>query len=64
MSPVFKFSLIAPDKPTDKTFAQLVQIVGEHLNPKPSMIKLWNASASTCTCTRQQGESVATFIAA
>ena len=53
-------NLTAPDKPTDKTFAQLVQLVGEHHNPKPSVIvEHFRFNMRT----RQQGESVATFIA-
>ena len=47
-------NLTAPEKPTDKTFAQLVQLVGEHHNPKPSVI--------VETLSLQQ-ESVPTFIA-
>ena len=31
-------NLTAPEKPTDKTFAPLVQLVGEHHNPKSSVI--------------------------
>ena len=53
-------NLTAPDKPTDKTFAQLVQLVGEHHNPKPSVIV---ERFHFNMLTRQQGESVATFIA-
>ena len=46
-------NLTAPDKPTDKTFAQLVQLVGEHHNPKPSVIvERFRFNMHT----RQQGE--------
>ena len=52
-------NLTAPAKPTDKTFAQLVQSVGEHYNPKPSEIV-----ERFCFSTRilQPGETVATFL--
>ena len=51
-------NLTAPEKPTDKTFAQLVQLVGEHHNPKPSVIvERFRFNMRT----RQQGESVATL---
>ena len=53
-------NLTAPEKPTDKTFAQLVQLVGEHHNPKPSKIV---ERFRFNTRNRQQGESMATFIA-
>ena len=51
-------NLTAPEKPTDKTFAQLVQLVGEHHNPKPSKIV---EHLRFNTCNHQQGESMATF---
>ena len=31
-------NLVSPGKPTDKTFAELVNIVKNHLNPRPSTI--------------------------
>ncbi|XP_069363442.1 uncharacterized protein [Maniola hyperantus] len=31
-------NLCSPDRPGDKTFAELVKIVGEHLQPKPSIL--------------------------
>ena len=30
--------LTAPDKPTDRSFAQLVKLVGDHYSPIPSVI--------------------------
>lgn len=30
-------SLVAPNKPTDKSYADLLKIVGLHFNPKPSV---------------------------
>ena len=53
-------NLTAPAKPTDKSFADLVQLVGDHYNPAPSVIV-----ERFCfnTRIRQLGESVATFIA-
>lgn len=53
-------NLAAPQKPTDLTFPELVNLVGEHYNPKPSVIM-----ERFCfnTRIRQQGESVAIFIA-
>ena len=53
-------NLTAPDKPTDKSFTQLVKLVADHHNPKRSVIvehfRRFNIR------NRQQGESVATFI--
>jgi len=31
-------SLVAPNKPTDKFYADLVKIIGLHFNPKPSVV--------------------------
>ena len=53
-------NLTAPAKPTDKSFADLVQLVGDHYNPAPLMIV---ERFRFNTCIRQPGESVATFIA-
>ena len=53
-------NLTAPAKPTDRSFAELVKLVGDHYSPIPSVIV-------ECFCfnthIRQPGESVATFIA-
>ena len=53
-------NLTAPDKPIDKSFADLVKLVGDHYNPIPSVIV---ERFRFNTCIRQPGESVATFIA-
>ena len=53
-------NLTAPVNPAEKTFAQLVKLVGDHHNPKPSVIV---ERFRFNTHTRQQGESVANFIA-
>ena len=50
----------APDKPTDKSFADLVKLVGDHYSPIPSVIV---ERFRFNTRIRQPGESVATFIA-
>ena len=51
---------IAPDKPTDRSFTELVKLVGDHYSPIPSVIvKCFRFN--TCIC--QPRESVATFIA-
>ena len=34
-------NLVGPAKPGDKTFAELVKILKEHFNPKPSEIVQW-----------------------
>ena len=34
-------NLVSPAKPGDKTFAELVKILKEHFNPKPSEIVQW-----------------------
>ena len=55
-------NLMAPVNPADKvvTFAQLVKLVRDHHNPKPSVIV---ERFRFNTRSRQQGESVANFIA-
>ena len=53
-------SLMAPVNPAEKSFAQLVKLVGDHHSPKPSVIV---ERFRFNTRTRQQGESVANFIA-
>ncbi len=35
---VLLHSLLSPEKPADKTFQQIVDILNEHLNPKPLVI--------------------------
>ena len=48
-------NLVSPRKPTDKSFAELVNLVKNHLNPRPSSI------VYRCKCNsrfRQQGETI------
>ena len=51
-------SLTAPQKPTEKTFEQLVTTVQEHHNPRPSVILQRFKFGSR---KQKQGESTATF---
>lgn len=52
-------NLVAPAKPTSKSFEQLVKLVHTHLNPKPAvMVELFKFH----TCVRREGERVATFV--
>ena len=53
-------NLTAPAKPTDKSFAELVKLVGDHYSSIPSVIV---ERFRFNTRIRQPGESVATFIA-
>ena len=53
-------NLTAPVNPAEKSFAQLVKLVGDHHSPKPSVII---ERFRFNTRTHQQGESVANFIA-
>ena len=53
-------SLIAPEKPTEKTFEQLVAVLTEHYSPKPTEVMQrfrFNSRA------RKEGESVAEYVA-
>ena len=53
-------NLVAPQKPTEKSFTEIVKLMSDHYQPKPSPIVqcfLFN------TRSRKQGESVATFVA-
>ena len=52
--------ITAPDKPTDKSFADLVKLIGDHYSPIPSVIV---ERFRFNTRIRQPGESVTTFIA-
>ncbi len=54
-------SLIAPANPTDKTLAQLVEVLANHYSPKPSEIMQRYRFYSR---TRKTGESVANYVAA
>ena len=53
-------SLIAPDKPSDKSFEQIVKAVSDHLCPKPSSILLRFYFNS---CVQKESESIAQFVA-
>ena len=53
-------NIVAPIKPAEKTFDDIVKLMGEHYNPKPTPTVqrcLFNARS------RKQGETVAKFIA-
>ena len=61
-APIYQLirNLVAPQKPTEKSFAEIVKLMSDHYQPKPSPIVqrfLFN------TRSRKQGESVATFVA-
>ena len=53
-------SLLAPTKPTDKSFEELIKLMTDHYNPAPSVIV---QRFKFHTRQRNQGESVATFVA-
>ncbi len=53
-------SLVAPAKPSSKTFVELVALVKTHFNPKPSAIV---RGFKFTACVRNQGESVSSFVA-
>lgn len=53
-------SLVAPDKPGDKPYADLVKVMTEHHNPQPSEIV---QRYKFHTRMQAPGESVATFVA-
>ena len=53
-------SLIAPDKPSDKSFEQIVKAVSDHLCPKPSSILQCFYFNS---CVQKESESIAQFVA-
>jgi len=53
-------SLVAPNKPTDKSYADLVKIVGLHFNPKPSVaVQRFKFNSWS----KQPGETVSAFVA-
>ena len=52
-------SLVSPNKPGDKSFAELVQALKSHYNPEPSEIV---ERYKFHTRFRKPGESVATFV--
>ena len=53
-------SLLAPDKPTSKTFDEIVKLMKDHFQPKPSeIVQRFNFHSRD----RRQGESIATYVA-
>ena len=53
-------SLVAPQKPTDKTFEELVKILSKHYSPKPTeVIQRFKFNYHS----RKEGESVADYVA-
>ena len=53
-------SLVAPDKPSDRSFVELVELVRAHHNPKPSAtVQRFKFNSRH----RRQGESVVAFVA-
>ena len=53
-------NLLAPENPLNKTLAEIVQLVGTHLNSKPSIIVQRFIFHSR---SRRESESVATYVA-
>ena len=53
-------NVVAPEKPTARTFDQLVELVQRHHNPRPSVIMQRFRFNS---CRRKQGQSMAMFVA-
>ena len=52
-------SLVAPDKPTDKSYGDLVALLQNHFNPAPAItVQRFKFNSRT----RQNGENVATFV--
>ncbi|KAL5486601.1 hypothetical protein EMCRGX_G019103 [Ephydatia muelleri] len=56
-------SLIAPDKPSDKSFEQIVKAVSDHLCPKPSSILQRFYISYFNSCVQKESESIAQFVA-
>ena len=53
-------NLLAPEKPSDKSFVVLVQLMKDHLQPKPSIVvERFNFHSRS----RREGETVAVFVA-
>ena len=53
-------NLVAPTKPTDQTFAEIVEIVQKHNQPSPSvMVQRFNFHSRCC----RQGETVSAYVA-
>ena len=53
-------NLVAPDKPTSKSFAEIVKVVKTHHNPTPSAIVQRFQFHSR---TRRDGESISAYVA-
>ena len=52
-------NLVSPNKPSSKSFTELVDLVKTHYNPKPlTIVSRFKFSA----CARRQGETVAAFV--
>ena len=53
-------SLLAPTKPTEKSFSDIINVMSEHYQPTPSpIVQRYHFNSRS----RKQGESVATFVA-
>ena len=55
------WSQVAPDKHTERSYSELVTLVGENYHSKPSMTVQWFTFNNHV---RQPGESISTFVAA
>ena len=53
-------SLLTPDKPGDKSYAELVKVLTDHFSPKPSEIV---QRSNFYSHSRKPGESISTFVA-
>ena len=53
-------NLVAPDKPTDREFSELVQMLKDHLNPKPLIIA---ERFKFHKRDQKEGESIAQYVA-
>ncbi len=54
-------SLIAPEKPSEKSFEELVAVLSEHYSPKPTeVMQRYRFNSQS----RKEGESVADYVAA
>ena len=54
-------NLVNPRKPTNKSFAELVNLVKNHLNPRPLPI-MYHCKFNS-HCFRQQGETIQQYVA-
>ena len=53
-------SLVTPDKPADKSYEDIVDLLKKHFNPKPSPIV---QRCKSYSCERTDGQSVASYVA-